>query len=67
MALVPMIMWGVLTALVNFSPQEFDKPEMITLILYHCGYALEMALGLLLIKLGLSCKSKESCCEVKND
>jgi len=58
-AFVCLVMWGVFIALVNFyGPQDHtDLPTMNELIIHHLVYSLEMALGLLFIRWGLSGKS----------
>ncbi|MBI2062148.1 MAG: hypothetical protein HYT64_00420 [Candidatus Yanofskybacteria bacterium] len=55
-AVVPLVMWGVTGALVNFYPNEASKiaiPSMMNLILYSLIYSLELAVGLVCIKKAL--------------
>jgi len=67
MALVPLLMWGVTAGLVNFfaisatnsiMPDAAEVllpklPPMIELVKLNLLYAVELALGLLLIRFGL--------------
>ncbi len=55
-AIVPLIMWGVTGALVNFYPNEVAKiaiPSMVNLVIYDLLYSLELAVGLICIKKAL--------------
>ncbi len=53
---VCLTLWGVFIALVNYygPPATTELPTMPGLIVHHLVYTLEMALGLLLIKYGLT-------------
>lgn len=53
-AFVCLVMWGVFIALVDFGPVPENLPAMNEVIVCHLVYSLEMALGLLLIKWGLT-------------
>ena len=54
-ALVPLIMWANLSALVNFNQKAMVEvmPQMASLIARNLLYSLEMALGLWFIKKAL--------------
>ena len=51
MAFVPLVQWGVFSALVNFhQTKELNMPTMVSLIGYNLVYTFELATGILCIK-----------------
>jgi len=54
-AFVPLVMWAVCAALVNYGSEVPENlPTIHELVMRHLVYSLEMAVGLLLIKRGLT-------------
>lgn len=53
-AFVPLVMWAVFAALVNYGSEVPENlPTIHELVMRHLVYSLEMAVGLLLIRYGL--------------